>query len=260
MTNLSVRSLDGSTSPAGIVPPRSRAAWGNDDVPIVLRLPDVHAQPAHGSPPAPSSAAAHNSPPAPNSPPAEVMLPASTLLAAEERVAQPLPLWLFVIVAAVGVILGLVALDRWKAYRAANQPKSSRDVYQPVPTWKEPLSANPAGTASQDDTARERDAVPQRNAAEPGAAMQATAAGQGEIQQTAAVSPLAPDPPAPRNRHFGPPAFAGGSDAARAAGSPAGNHPTTGAGPASAGTAQPSGEIATPQPRPTYDSARPSLH
>lgn len=254
MTTVPARPREGFKAVAGAAVPQPRADWGEDDVPIVLRLPDIHALP----PAAPQQAA----------PAATVPLPEPV------RAAQPLPLWLFLVVAAIGVLMGLVALNRWKAYRAANPPKASEGIHQPVPTWKEPRGArSPSATTGESPAGQIASAAPENPQAMPAAeaAEHASERAGGAVRQAAATSPVAPTAPAPRNRHFGPTALPGNAGGAAPASDAADALPLVANRPQAAfdeapapssapGVAELNGQIVKPQPRPTYDSARPGLH
>lgn len=234
MTTLPVRPRETSTAVAGAAVPRPRADWGEDDVPVVLRLPDIHALPPAA--------------------PAVTTAPAGAPLPEPVRAAQPLPLWLFLVVAAVGMLFGLVALDRWKAYRASN-PAKAADIQQPVPAWKESRPTRPRTAATGDGSAEQTAAANDNHSAPPAgpdawpaeqAVHQAERAGD-EVRQAAATGP---EPSAaPRNRHFGPSARSNNTGPA-----------PTAEGPAAAPSAAEPGQAMNPESRPMYDSARPSLH
>lgn len=231
---------------------RPRAVWADTDVPIVLRLPDIHAPSA-----------------------------SEPLIADRARSTQSLPLWLFVLAASLGVVAGLIVLDRWKAYRAANGLKLGPSaVHQPVPTWKVPLTENRGrlnGASAVDAGHGE--------AAEIATASASNAAGETsrQVQQTAAIAPT-PNPagdelrgsesPKPLNPHFGPrPESVAPQSASPAEPMPGDRRQTRLADrpdvpdsepqkpPSVApGVAELEGVIVKPSPRPLYDRARQSLY
>jgi len=192
-----------------------------------------------------------------------------------------LPLWLFILAASLGVVAGLIVLDRWKAYRATSGPKlGPAAVRQPVPTWKVPLTGNSSRPDGASVAVGDHGESPE--AASP-AASQAAGEASGQVTQTAAIAP-APNPasdessggesPKPLNPHFGPPA----ENVAPQSASPAepvpggrrqaqlANRPDVPGGEpqqpptAEPGVAELEGVIVKPSPRPLYDRARQSLH
>ena len=161
---------------------KPRSVWTDAEVPVVLRLPDL-------------------SPPLPIGPP---------------KKRRELPLTVFVGVAGVATLLGLVGIDRWNAYRSGKADKA-RFLENLAPPWK-PLAsptqgapqAEPEHHARQTGSTTPVDDTSSRHEATVAVHNEPAASTSAEPRQSAPTSPATSTaseaPPTARklNPHFGP--------------------------------------------------------